>query len=188
MEKGKRLNKLLQPEVVDGTGKQLTGVVGVGGTVTGFFGGDPVRQRSSLLKAVITDCLSLCFPAVPCGSTALISDRCNQIEMLQNVQNMATSGQVGVPINPGMRDFMSKFAWANFGFLTPPPAWLTSVLVPAEFASPAAKRRRLNQAVAAGEDADNEAPPSDLPDPNESGNQGFLRKMGASADEFFIGA
>eukprot|EP01051_Picozoa_sp_SAG22_P014723 SAG22_NODE_1828_length_3492_cov_69.414677_2_plen_478_part_00 len=38
-----------------------------------------VRQRSSLLKAVIT-CLSLCFSAFPCGSTALTEDRCNQIE------------------------------------------------------------------------------------------------------------
>eukprot|EP01051_Picozoa_sp_SAG22_P007906 SAG22_NODE_575_length_8991_cov_12.134859_6_plen_89_part_00 len=36
-----------------------------------------VRQRSSLLKAVI-HCLSFCFSAFPCGSTALTLDRCNQ--------------------------------------------------------------------------------------------------------------
>eukprot|EP01051_Picozoa_sp_SAG22_P003707 SAG22_NODE_184_length_15968_cov_39.081858_1_plen_195_part_00 len=39
-----------------------------------------VRQRSSLLKAGSDHCLSLCFPAFPCGSTALTSDtRCNQV-------------------------------------------------------------------------------------------------------------
>ena len=45
----------------------------------------------------------------------------------------------------------------------------------------------MNDAVAAGEDVEDEKPPSDLPDPNESGNAAFLRKMAVSADEFFVG-
>lgn len=49
------------------------------------------------------------------------------VAMLQDVQNMATSGQINVPVNPGMRDFMSKFGWANFGFLNPPPQFLIEV-------------------------------------------------------------
>eukprot|EP01051_Picozoa_sp_SAG22_P009438 SAG22_NODE_789_length_7224_cov_2.663953_3_plen_110_part_00 len=40
--------------------------------------GDPVRQRSSLSKGS-DHCLSFCFSAFPCGSTALTSDRCNQL-------------------------------------------------------------------------------------------------------------
>ena len=45
----------------------------------------------------------------------------------------------------------------------------------------------MNDAVAAGENVEDEKPPSDLPDPNESGNAAFLRKMAVSADEFFVG-
>ena len=82
---------------------------------------------------------------------------------------------------------MGKFAWANFNFISPPPEWLVGLMVPDEF-NTRKKRRMLQEAVAAGEDgAEEEKPPSDLPDPNESGNAGFLRKMGVSADEFFIG-
>ena len=33
--------------------------------------------------------------------------------MLQDVQNMAGSGQIGVPVNTGMRDFMTKFGWVS---------------------------------------------------------------------------
>jgi hypothetical protein len=89
---------------------------------------------------------------------------------------------------------MSKFGWANFDSLSPPPDALTSVLVSEEFQSKQNKtaktRRRLaDAAVAAGaEEEEEEDPPSDLPDPNESGNQAMLRKSGGvSADEFFIG-
>ena len=82
-------------------------------------------------------------------------------------------------------------AGANFGFLNPPPEFLVTAMVPAEYSSKAPKgRRQLADAAAkAGEEAvEEEEPPSDLPDPNESGNQAFLRKNGGlSADEFFIG-
>jgi len=110
------------------------------------------------------------------------------ILMLQNVQNMVGSGQIGVPINPGMRDFMSKFSWANFAFFTPPPDFLTSLLVPDEYRGASAKRRLSDAATASGAESDeDEKPPSDLPDVDESGNAAFLRKTGSSADEYFIG-
>jgi hypothetical protein len=110
------------------------------------------------------------------------------ILMMQNVQNMVGSGQVGVPVNPGMRDFMSKFSWANFAFLTPPPEFLTSLLIPDENRGPSAKRRLSDAAAASGAESDEEEkPPSDLPDLDETGNAAFLRKAGASADEYFIG-
>ena len=112
------------------------------------------------------------------------------VGMLQSVQNMATSGQVNVPINPGMRDFMGKFAWANFGFMTPPPEFLSSALIPDENRAASTKAKRRNLAIAAGEppaEDPDEKPASDLPDPNESGNAGFLRKMEVSADEYYVG-
>jgi hypothetical protein len=96
-----------------------------------------------------------------------------------------------------MRDFMGKFAWANFGFLTPPPDFIARSLIPDTHRSKTEKTRRRNLAIAAGEtefrrslavtEDDEEKPPSDLPDPNESGNAGFLRKMEVSADEYFVG-
>jgi hypothetical protein len=111
------------------------------------------------------------------------------ILMLENVQNMVGTGQVGVPVNPGMRDFMSKFSWANFAWFSPPPKFLMAIMVPggSPTPSPQTRRRLADAAVAAGvEEEEDEKPTSDLPDPNETGNAAFLRKAGANADEYFI--
>ena len=94
-----------------------------------------------------------------------------------------------MPVNPGMRDFMSKFAWANFAWFSPPPQIIMTIMVPfgSPTPSPSTRRRLVNAAVAADtEDDEDEKPASDLPDPNETGNAAFLRKSGANADEYFI--
>ena len=65
---------------------------------------------------------------------------------------------------------MSKFKWANLGFLTPPPVFLADVFVPDAYKSTASRRRLASAAVAAGGVLEDEGPPvSDLPDPNETG-------------------
>ena len=64
---------------------------------------------------------------------------------------------------------------------------MVDALIPDEAETP---RRRMQSEQEAMEDtnatdADEPLPQGgDLPDPNETGNQGFLRKAGMSADEF----
>jgi hypothetical protein len=113
--------------------------------------------------------------------------------MIKDLQDTAAGGQTNAPLNANMRLFASKFGWVNMGFLNPPPTWLVDVVVPAEARTPRRRMQAVAEAMANTtdgedwEDDDGGNPAGDLPDPNESGNAGFLRKGGVSADEFFVG-
>eukprot|EP01043_Picozoa_sp_COSAG02_P049018 COSAG02_NODE_4882_length_4866_cov_7.635410_1_plen_353_part_00 len=161
-EKGKRLNPALMPDNVGTQGTVGTSAVAISGAMGAAFG-DPMG-------------------------------------MIKNLQETNTGGVTNAPLNANMRLFASKFGWVNMGFLNPPPESVVNALLPADAPgkneTPRARRRLQNEAneqSAATPSSSNSTeeeegdPGGDLPDPNESGNAGFLRKSGVSADEFFIG-
>jgi hypothetical protein len=114
--------------------------------------------------------------------------------MIKDLQDTVAGGQTNAPLNANMRLFASKFGWINMGFLNPPPTWLVDLTIPDDARTPRRRLRALAETATNGTDEDDTFEPEeggnpagDLPDPNESGNAGFLRKSGMSADEFFVG-
>jgi hypothetical protein len=118
--------------------------------------------------------------------------------MVKDLQEANAGGTTNAPLNANMRLFAAKFGWVNMGFLNPPPESMVNAIIPKDTSTPRRRRRMQKEAAANGtdleecevddEECQQDTPKaSDLPDPNESGNAGFLRKSGITADEFFIG-
>ena len=101
MEKGKRLNAALQAKNVDRAGAQMSTALGCG-ALTGFF--------VSLLPLLCCPCFcaprwcrTSCRPLSSALKAHSDSQGGDPMMMIKNVQEMATSGQVNVALNPGMR-------------------------------------------------------------------------------------
>jgi len=71
--------------------------------------------------------------------------------------------------------------------MQPPPEWMVNALIPGDVDTPRRRMQAAQEAIDAANATDVDEPlpqGGDLPDPNETGNEGFLRKAGVSADEF----
>ena len=195
------------PDIPGGMPSAPGGMPGMGGMgmsfgeTVEFMYGDPIKIRIEMEKgkrlspALMPDNVGTQGQA---GTGAVVLSGAagaafgDPLPMVKNLQETASGGTTNAPLNANMRLFAAKFGWVNMGFLNPPPETLVNALIPSDDSTPRRFRRLQNEAAANGtdcEDCDEEDAPkaSDLPDPNESGNGGFLRKSGVSADEFFIG-